>query len=141
MTRIIQFADSFTSASAPVVSGGSQEDYIIVNNQASPLEIFTIDSLKFKSAFIYFELEREDVSNEYRQSGNALIHFDGINWVYNLANYQGDDLINDSITNPEQVLFQIDTTAGVGSFKYSSGNMGASYSGNFRAFITRIITT
>ena len=30
MTRIVSFADSFTSASAPVISGADQENYIFI---------------------------------------------------------------------------------------------------------------
>lgn len=139
MTRIVSFADGFTSSSAPVVSGGAQENYNILNNQVSSLALFTIDSADYKTAFISFELEREDVADEFRQSGSIVLHYDGANWVYTLGNYQGDDIINTSIDTPEQVVFEITTSLGVGSFKYTSGNMGASYTGKLKAFTTRIV--
>lgn len=138
MTRIISFSDGFTSSSTPVVTGGAQENYTILNNQSSPLSLFTIDSADFKSAFISFELEREDVSNEYRQVGNIALSYDGTNWLYTLGNYQGSDIIVTTLSLAKDVKLEISTSVGVGDFKYSSGNMGASYSGNLRISITRI---
>ena len=80
------------------------------------------------------------MSNEYRQVGHIVLSFDGTNWVYNLGNYQGSDIIVDTLALAKDVKLEISTSVGVGDFKYSSGNMGASYSGNLRIFITRIVT-
>lgn len=139
MTRIASFADGFTSSTAPTIEGATQDNYTILNNQIAPLELFAIDALEFKSVFISFELERLDISNEYRQTGSLILSYDGSNWVYNLGNYQGDDIITDTIVNTQDVKFEISTIAGVGSFKYSSGNMGASYTGSLKAITTRIL--
>jgi len=86
-----------------------------------------------------FELERLDVSNEYRQAGTVLFSYDGTSWIFNIGNYQGDDFIVDTLSSAQDVKFEISTSLGVMSFKYSSGNMGASYSGKLKASITRII--
>jgi len=143
MPLIVNFTDSFTSSSAPVITGGSQEDYTILNNQSSFVSFtspFTIDSADSASAFVNYELERIDASDEYRQSGTFIISFDGTDWVLNLGNYQGSDLIQDNILNPELIQLQITTTAGVGELEYKSGNMASHVSSKIKMDITRIVT-
>ncbi len=139
MTRVVDFVDSFSSATAPTTYGGTQENYLILNNQAVALALFTIDASDFKSAFISFELERTDISNEYRQVGHIVLDYDGANWNFNLGNYQGDSIINDTLANIYNIVLSITTSVGVGSLKYTSGNMSTSYSGNMKIFITRIV--
>lgn len=140
MTRIATFADGFSSASPPSIQGGVQEDYTIENNISVLDDIFTIDSSEYMSAFINFELKRSDDMNDYIQVGKIILSYDGSSWLYNLGAYQGEDMIilEDSISNPKDVFFQIDTSMGVGTFKYKSGSMGSSYSGSLKIFITRI---
>jgi len=143
MPLIINFTDSFTSSSAPSISGGSQEDYTILNNQAAFVSFsspFTIDSAGFASAFVNYELERIDATTEYRQSGTLILSFDGTNWVLNLGNYQGNDLIQDNVASPTFVQFQITTSVGVGSLTYKSGNMPSHVSSKIKMDITRIVS-
>jgi hypothetical protein len=52
VTRIVSFADGFTSASAPVISGANQENYSLNNNQATTDIVgLVFDSAAYKSVF------------------------------------------------------------------------------------------
>jgi len=138
--RIISFSDGFTSSSPPDVTGSAQEDFLILNNQAAALSFYTIDALNYKSAFISFELSRSETGQEYRQAATMILSYDGTNWLLNVGNYQGSELISDSLTNPRNITLSVTTAAGIGSIKYTSGNMGAGYTGTLKASITRIVT-
>jgi hypothetical protein len=141
MSRIISFSDGFTSASAPSLQGADQEDYAILNNQSSPVTIFSIDAALYKSSFMHFELERSDSGGEYRQAGNIILSYDGSVWSFSTGNYQGTSIIDDSLVAALNIVLSITTSTGVGSLKYTSGNMlGTGYIGNLRVYITRIVT-
>jgi hypothetical protein len=136
---VVSFADGFTSGSSPNIEGSGQEDFVILNNQSSSLEIFTLDSVDFKSAFVNFELTRKDVSNEFRQAGQFILSYNGSAWTMNVGNYQGSDLIADSLTSSEKITLTVTTSLGVASVKYTSGNMGSSYTGELKCSFTRIV--
>lgn len=141
MTRIISFADGFTSGSTPTLSGPSVEEYVIANNQASAVSFstaFTIDGSDYKSAFVNFELFREDVSNEYLQAGSFILSYDGTNWALEFGSFDGAEIVSDALTNAYNVILQVSTSVGVGEIKYRSGNMGSSYVGTLKLSITRI---
>jgi hypothetical protein len=138
MTRLINFSDGFTSASAPVVSAGTQEDFNINNNQVAPYALLAIDAAEYKSAFIDFEISRYNGSFEFRQSGSAIMSYDGTDWILNIGNYQGDDIIQDAITSLEHVVLSVATLAGVGTLSHTSGNMATVHFGKMRTIITRI---
>jgi len=140
MSRQISFVDGFTSSTPPDVTGSAQEDFLILNNQEVALSFYTIDALNYKSAFISFELSRSETGSEFRQAATMILSYDGTNWLLNVGNYQGSDLINDSLTNPESITLSVSTISGVGSIEYTSGNMGAGYTGTLKASITRIVT-
>lgn len=135
----MQFADSFTSASQPTIEGGSQEDYLILNNQSSGQTIFTVDGSVYKSVFANYELSRTDSLNEFRQAGSFIMSFDGTLWTLNLGSYQGSDLISDTLTSSQNITLTPSTSLGVGSLQYTSGNMGAGYVGTLKIIITRVV--
>jgi hypothetical protein len=137
MTKILDFSDGFTSTSPPVTVSTDQENFTILNNQTNIL-LFDIDALDFKSAELFFTLSRADVGNVYIQTGSAFLNYDGTNWAITFGNFTGSDMIQNSISNPFEVVIYVTNLVGVGSIKYSSGNMGASYTGSMAINITRI---
>lgn len=138
MTRIINFADSFVSASEPSLEGLDQENYTIAN-AALNQTLFTINSANYTSAFFDFELKRSDDTSEFIETGKfQLIFIDGA-WNFSQGVSIGDELLVQSIDLPEHVVISMTTDAGIGSFKYSSGSMGANYLGTFKISISRIV--
>lgn len=137
--RLVNFIDGFTSNSTPVVTGGSQENFSIANN-ASLTTLLTIDGALYKSAFIDYELERFNTGSTFRQVGTMILSYDGSSWTLNLGNYQGSDLIQDSLSLPEHITLTVSTLSGVATVSYTSGNMTAVYDGNIRMYITRIVS-
>lgn len=141
MVRIVSFTDGFTSSSAPTVSG-SQEDYLILNNQAAFIAFspsLSFDGASFSSVFIDFEIERIDVSNTYRQVGSLLLAYNGTTWSIQPGNYIGDDLMNDPITLAKHFSLSVSTLSGVGTVEYKSGSMGSGYSGTFKVVAIRMV--
>jgi hypothetical protein len=135
--RIITFADGFVSTSPPDIEGRDQESFNLLNNQTNTT-LFTIDSAQYKSAFIDFELTRSDVSNSYVQTGSITLFYNGTNWIFTFGLTQNDEIISEALDNAYNVVFSFTNALGVGTLKYSSGNMGASYSGKFKILITRV---
>lgn len=139
MTRLLQFSDGFTSASAPSIIGGpSQEDFVI-SNAALGTTLLTFDSAIYKSIFFNFTLERSDVGSTFVQNGKGIIGFDGTDWSITFGNFQDSDMVTDETPLVEQVKFYMTTALGVGSLKYDSGTMGSSYFGNILFSFTRIM--
>lgn len=138
MSLTIDFADGFSSASAPSISGGSQESYTILNNQASFVNFTGLDFTGYSSVFANFEIERNETANEYRQSGRLMATYDGAFWTLNIGELNGDELYQDSaIGNTYEIMLQMNGQI----LQYKSGNMTAgSYSGTFKLSITRIVT-
>lgn len=137
--RIVQFPDGFVSAAAPQITGSSTQENFIIENGLTE-SFFTIDSSLFKSAFFDYEIEREDSNGSFRQVGSFIMHFDGIDWKLEFGNFQGSELITDTIVNEQDILLNVSTTLGVGSLEYTSGYMlGLAYSGKIKLLITRVI--
>jgi len=135
--RTVNFADGFVSTSPPDVEGIAQENYNILNNQTNT-SLFTIDSTDYKSVFIDFELTRSDVSDSYLQTGSLVLFYNGTSWQYSTLLTQNDDLLAASISLPKEVVLSLVTASGVGTLRYSSGNMGASYSGKIRMVVSKV---
>lgn len=136
MTRIVQFSDGFVSASAPVVSGGSQENYDLLNNQTgTEITGLVFDSLLYKSAFIDAEIERNGILS-YRQVIQVQLYFDGTNWNLTTGNSSGDDLLNPTITETEMITLFIDSA---GQVSYDSGNLAGHTSSKLKLSIVRIV--
>jgi hypothetical protein len=141
MTRVIQFADGHTSASAPSLENAGQEVYLINDNVTSFTDITGLTFDGYTSAFIGYELERITSDNTYRQTGEMIVFKDD-NDVYTLtlAGFQGNDMILEtgSIIHESQVLLSIDTADG--QISYKSGDMtGISYTGKLKVQVTRIL--
>lgn len=135
--RVLTFADGFVSTSPPDVEGRDQETYNILNNQTNTT-LFSIDSAQYKSAFIDFELSRSDSLGSYVQTGSITLFYNGTSWVFSFGITQNDEIISESLTEVYNVVFSFTNALGVGTLKYSSGNMGASYAGKLRTLITRV---
>lgn len=137
MTRIVNFADGFTSATAPQVAGAVQENYIILNNELTGT-LFTLDSSLNKTAFVNYELIRKNDLESYTQNGSLIMAFDGTSWLLTEGNFQGNSMITQEFTtDPLSLILTLDTVTG--ALTYSSGNMiGANYIGTFKLNIVRI---
>lgn len=128
MSRIASFADGFTSATAPTLEGASQDDYTLLNNQASATDVtgLVFSSVEYKSAFLDFTLTRsDDTPLLFTQTGSAIASYDGSTWSLEFGNFIGDSLIQDTLTNDEHVILSI---TGVGQVQYQTGNMGTGHS-------------
>lgn len=135
MARIVNFADGFTSSSAPSVTGVQQENYPLNNNQSTTdVSGLIFASSSVKSFFANFELERLG-SVLYRQTGQLQASFNG-SWSLDFGNYSGDSIIDDTLSSTEKVVLTIDATTG--QVKYSSGNLTGHTASNLRIVITRI---
>jgi hypothetical protein len=135
MTRIVSFADGFTSASAPVVSGAEQENYTLLNNQSvTDITGLLFDSNANKSVFINYELERIG-SSIYRQVGSLIAVFNGT-WSITFGNYQGDQIIDDTLVNTYSITLSIDPTTG--QMRYSSGNLAGHTSSKIKIYSVKV---
>jgi hypothetical protein len=144
MTRLVTFADGFTSATPPDVTPGAQEDYIILNNQAAYVPLLDnsgnqliLDSTKHKSVFADFELERVQGATIYRQSGTFMIILGLTGWEIQYGNYIGQDLLQISgLASPEHVELAVDSVTG--HVTYISGSLIGSTS-ILKTIMTRIL--
>lgn len=135
--RVLTFADGFISTIPPETSGIAQESYNILNDQTDT-NLFTIDSTQYKSAFIDFELTRSTSSESYIQTGSIVFYFDGTDWQLITGLTQNDDIISSSLDEAYNVSFSFTNDAGIGTLKYSSGNMVGTYQGKLKLLITRV---
>lgn len=135
--RVVTFADGFVSTTPPVIEGEVRETYTLLNNQSSPVNIsgLIINSAEFKSAFINFEIERIGVST-YRQVGSFIAAYNG-SWSITFGNYQGDQIINDSLVVPQNITLSID--ASTGQVSYTSGNQTGHTSSKLKIYITKVV--
>jgi hypothetical protein len=139
MVRVVEFADSFVSASEPSIEGAGQENYVIENNATNEI-IFSIDSENYQSAFLSYELIRKDESTFFIETGEMQLIYNGTEWNYARNIFINDEIFVSEITSPEHVVLSMVTTDGVGDLVYNSGNMGLNYEGTFRISIVRIVT-
>ena len=136
MSRILTFADGFTSASAPTGAGSIQENYTITNNTTGGA-LFTLNSATVTTAFADYEIHREDAIESYSQSGSIIMIFNG-SWELSFGNYSGHDIFSDTIVTTENVKLMINSSTGAVIF--DSGNMsGGSYIGTLKLNIVRIV--
>lgn len=138
MTRVINFSDGFTSSTMPTLAGGSLfEEYAILNATLGGA-LFTIDSSLYKTAFVDYELIREDSGDTYIQQGSFILAYDSAVWAIVPGNFTGVDMLRDtteSIANPYEIILDISS---LGVLTYDSGNMGVSYVGTLKLNITRV---
>lgn len=135
--RLINFADGFTSASAPNVAGGVQENYLIPNNTVGAT-ILTLDKTLHKTAFVEYELIRKTDNFYFKQEGSFIMAHDGTNWLLTEGNFQGVSMINvTGVVDPQDVKLILDATTG--ALTADSGNItGLNYLGTFKLNIVRI---
>lgn len=135
MTRIVSFADGFTSASAPVVAGAEQENYTLANNQAlTNITGLIFDSSTYKSVFIDFEIERIG-SSTYRQSGSLILSHNGT-WSITFGNYQGDPIIEDVLTEDYGITLSV--VGATGQIQYSSNNLPGHTSSKIKLYVVKV---
>ena len=134
-SRVINFADGFTAASAPTGSSGGVESYIITNNVTAGA-ISTLEQMDGKSVFADYEIRRETSLGVFIQSGSMILSYDNA-WSLSFGNYMGDEIFIDTIVNTEHVKLMINSATG--EITYDSGNMsGTSYVGTFKLNIVRV---
>jgi hypothetical protein len=136
MPRVITFSDSFTSASAPVVEGAIQENYVINNNQAlTNITGLVFNNAEAKSVFFDFELERIGTTT-YRQAGSFIAVYNGT-WSLTFGNFQGSEIIESPLAN--DYGFDLSIDASTGQLKYSSGNQAGHTSSKLKLYIVKVI--
>lgn len=136
--RIVTFADGFVSTTPPSIDGAEQETYTIANN-ASDVDLFSLDAEEFSSAFINFEISRSDAVNDYSQTGQmTLFYTEALGWQFSLGLVINDEIVSASIDNPYNVVFSFTNSGTVGTLGYSSGSMGSSYLGVFKIIISKV---
>jgi hypothetical protein len=136
MSRVVNFADGFSSASAPTGSGGAQENYTI-NNSASSQALFTLSSLTTKTVFSDYELIRSSSLGEFKQDGSLVFRYSDGAWAITYGNYSGDEMLVDTIVNNEHCLLVINSSTG--AVTISSGTLGGtSYVGTLKLNNVRI---
>lgn len=135
MTRVVSFADGFTSASAPVIAGAEQENYTLLNNQAlTNITGLSFDSASYKSVFIDFEVERIG-SSSYRQSGSMILVYNGT-WSMTFGNYQGDAIIEDVLTEDYGITLSV--VGATGQIQYSSNNLPGHTSSKIKLYVVKV---
>ena len=136
MTRVLNFSDGFTSTTAPTGAGGAQENYTISNNTTAGI-LFTTDYTTNRTVFFDYELKRQTSLGIFVQAGSSIMSYD-TSWALTQGNYQGDEIIVDTISSTEHVKLILNSSTG--ALTYDSGNMtGTSYVGTFKITITRIV--
>ena len=135
MTRVVSFADGFTSASAPVIAGVEQENYTLLNNQVlTNITGLLFDSASCKSVFIDFEVERIG-SSTYRQSGSMILVYNGT-WSMTFGNYQGDTIIEDVLTEDYGITLSV--VGATGQVQYSSNNLPGHTSSKIKLYVLKV---
>lgn len=135
MSRVVTFSDGFTSASAPSIVGASQENYTLLNNQATTaITGLVFDSTTTKSVFIDYTIDRVGTV-ERRQSGSMIAVFNGT-WSITFGSYQGDTIIADTLVNTYSATLSIHATTG--QISYSSGNQAGHVSSSLKIYLVKV---
>ena len=135
-TRITAFADGFTSASEPSVSGAVQENYILANNQSlTNIVGLQFDSASIKSVFFKYEIIRIGATT-YKQVGTFQMAYN-TSWELTFGNYQGDSIIEDVLTNDYGMTLSVTS---LGQIQYSTNNFIGHVSSEIKLYIVRILT-
>lgn len=127
---LVDFADGFTSSSEPVVEGAVQENYTLLDNQATLTNItgLVLDNAKSETYFADYELKR----GAFKQDGRLMFRYAGGAWAISHGNYDGDTLIKDALVNPQDIVLAISG----GQLQYQSGLVGSA--GTLKILISRI---
>jgi hypothetical protein len=134
--RVVTFADGFVSTTPPDVNGLDQENYTLLNDQAvTNITGLLFDSSEVKSVFFTYELERIGTTT-YRQSGQFIAAFNGT-WSLTFGNYQGDSIIEDTLTQDYGFVISIDSASG--QIKYESGDQAGHTSSKLKLFTLKVV--
>jgi hypothetical protein len=132
-SRVIQFSDGFTSATAPSGTNGVIEPYTIANN-ASSTTLATYDNADFKTVISTYELIRSTSLGTFKQEGSMTFTYVSGAWSTNYGNYSGNEMIVDSLVNDEHITLSFSGN----DLQYTSGNMsGTGYTGTLKLSSTR----
>lgn len=135
-TRITAFADGFTSASEPSVSGAVQENYILLNNQSlTDVVGLQFDNTSIKSVFFKYEIER--IGSTYKKQVGTFQMAFNTSWELTFGNYQGDSIIEDVLTEEYGVTLSVTS---LGQIQYSSNNFIGHVSSEIKLYIVRILS-
>lgn len=138
MSKIIDFADGFTSATAPNISGDSPEVYSLLNNRSTftPVSGLIFNSANETSVFMLAEIERKDNTPlVYRQSISLIAAFNGSIWTLEPGSYIGTSIVADSLANSYNMQLQMNG----GQVEYKTGNMtGGGATTKLKLSVTRI---
>jgi hypothetical protein len=133
--RLVNFADGFTSASEPTVSGGAQETYTLLNNQSlTNISGLVFDSSSIKSVFVNYEIERIGATSK-KQVGTFQLAYNST-WEITFGNFQGDEIIEDVLTSDFGITLSVTS---LGQIQYSSNNFGSHVSSKIKLYIVRLI--
>lgn len=133
--RIVNFADGFSSASEPSVSGAVQENYTLLNNQTlTNIAGLVFDNSVVKSVFFNYELTRTGTIPR-RQTGAFQMAYNST-WELSFGNYQGDTIIEDVLTQDYGITLSVTPT---GQIQYSSNNQAGHTSSSLKIYIVRVI--
>ena len=138
MTMVVDFADGFSSSTAPVLEGLGNETFLIDNNKSTFTNFTGLEFGANSSVFASFEVERKTDSVTYRQTGSVIFrkNTSAGTWDMEFGGFVGDDLVQTSISLAQHIILQI---TNAGQVQYKSGNMsGTGYSGKFKLNLSRI---
>jgi len=135
--RVVTFADGFVSTTPPTIEGEVRETYTLNNNQVAPTNItgLVFDSSECKSVFFNYEIERIGTAT-YRQVGSFIAVYNGT-WSLSFGNYQGEQIINDTLVDPENITLTISPSSG--QLSYTSGNQPGHVSSEMKIYITKVL--
>lgn len=130
MTMIVDFSDGFSSASEPVVEGAAQDDFTILNNQASFVNMtgLLLDHTAAETYFGKYELKR----GAYKQEGHIMFRYQSSAWSISMGNFDGDEMIKSAIVNGQDVVLGMSGE----QVQYKSGNSSA---GEIKFILERIL--
>lgn len=135
MPKIVVFSDGFSSSSAPTISGGNIESYSLLNNNPlSNVVGLIFDYAEAKSIFFDYEIERIGTST-YRQSGVFQAVYNS-GWSLSFANYQGDSILDEDLSNDYSLSLSIDSSNG--QIKYISNDQIGHVSSKIKLNILKV---
>lgn len=131
MTMIVTFPDGFTSATEPEVEGESQQDFTILNNQASFTNLtgLVLDNSVSETYLASYQLKR----GTYKQDGELMFRYVSGAWTISMGNYDGDTMIKDALASGQDIVLGFSG----GQVQYKSGNDSA---GTLKILIKRILS-
>lgn len=137
MSRVLDFADGFTTSNPPNVVGGSVQEPFDVPNNANGFELIELDEAKYSTIFFKYEITRKDIDNVYRIAGEFVVSFMGGAWQLFFHGFNGDKILSNTLKGNNTIAVRIsdDGTKLVAD----TGAMGAEHETRLILDTTRII--